>query len=235
VPNPITLDLALSRPSAVQPSPHVLEVAAMFGLGIDADRDIPIIPPINLTLAGGQLVFITGPSGSGKSSLLHLITQMVATRSDVRLIDMATTMPSTGGPSSDRPLVDCFDDLPLDRVLALLSLAGLNDAFVMLRKPSELSDGQRYRLRLARAMNLAGPDTPDAPDHSITLVLADEFGATLDRLTAAVIARNIRKWTKRNRHVCFVAATTHDDLLESLEPDVLIEKHLGSGIDVLSR
>ena len=67
------------------------------------------------------------------------------------------------------------------------------------------------------------------------LILADEFGATLDRLTAAVIARNIRKWTRRNRHICFIAATTHDDLLESLDPDVLIEKHLGSEIDVLSR
>ena len=66
------------------------------------------------------------------------------------------------------------------------------------------------------------------------MVLADEFGATLDRLTAQVIARNIRKWVTRSR-VCFVAATTHDDLLEALAPDTLIVQHPGRAIEVLER
>jgi hypothetical protein len=35
--------------------------------------------------------------------------------------------------------------------------------------------------------------------------------------------------------VCFICATTHDDLLEPLCPDVLIEKHLGTGITVAVR
>lgn len=48
-----------------------------------------------------------------------------------------------------RPLVDCIADLglSLQATLKLLSLTGLNDAFVMLRTPDELSEGQHYRLR----------------------------------------------------------------------------------------
>ncbi len=122
----------------------------------------------------------------------------------------------------DRPLVDAFD-LPLTRTTALLAAAGLGDAFVMLRKPSELSDGQRYRLRLAQAMHMAS----DSP----CVVLADEFGATLDRMTARIIAANVRKWAKRSR-CTFICATTHDDLLEQLNPHVLIYKGLGDAITV---
>ena len=56
------------------------------------------------------------------------------------------------------------------------------------------------------------------------------IGTTLG-VTAMVIAHNVRKWVSKS-DACFIAATTHDDLLESLAPDVLIEKHLGERMDV---
>lgn len=226
------LQLQHTVTTRVEPSPHVLRVAAMFGLGVDETRTISLISPTTLDLpgapCGGQVIFITGASGSGKSTLLRLIDQELRKRDDVWVIrfDDLPDLP-------DRPLVDCFGALLLEQVLQCLSLAGLNDAFVMLRKPSELSDGQRYRLQLAQA--IAAVQQCDEADGLLTVVLADEFGATLDRLTATVIARNIRKWTRRQKNICFIAATTHDDLLEPLEPDVLIEKHLGTGIEVHRR
>ncbi|MEX0777922.1 MAG: ATP-binding cassette domain-containing protein [Phycisphaeraceae bacterium] len=244
------LTLHHTLPTAVQPSPNVLRVAAMFGLGLDAQRRATIIPPTTLTLQGGQVVFITGASGGGKSTLLRLIADAATARHAkvIRFDELA--------PPADRPLIDGFADRPLEEVTALLSLAGLNDAWVMLRTPAELSDGQRYRLRLAHAIakvsnwpekldgaqrrlrfSEAGsnPTQPTAPP--LTLILADEFAATLDRLTAAIIARNVRRWTRRPqaRQVCFIAATTHDDLLEALEPDVLIEKHPGARIEIATR
>jgi hypothetical protein len=127
--------------------------------------------------------------------------------------------------------VDCFDGPPLEDVMHTLSLAGLNDAFVMLRRPGELSDGQRYRLRLAQTIAHVETKASDAP---LPVVLADEFGATLDRVTAAVIAHNLRKWVTRAR-CCFIAATTHDDLLEPLRPDVLVYKALGGGVTVMQK
>ncbi len=241
------LHLSLSRKTAVEPSLRVLRVAGMFGLGVEEDRKLTLIPPITLDLTPRQLIFITGPSGSGKSSLLALIDEAARGRDDACVIRF-DRLP----PLPDRPLVDCLDAwLPIDldesarlsRVLAHLSRAGLGDAFVMLRKPGELSDGQRYRLRLAQVMAMieshgtcpgarARSDSLASPE-ALTIVLADEFGATLDRLTAAVIARNVRKWTRTcATPVCFIAATTHDDLLEPLEPDVLVEKHLGERMEM---
>jgi len=212
--------------SAVDPSPNVLEVAAMFGLGIDQGKRIQLIPPAELELRPGQIVFVTGASGSGKSTILRLIAQHLDQHDDAYVLSF-DNLP----PIDDRPLVDCFPARPLDQVLRLLSLAGLNDAFVMLRKPSQLSDGQRYRLRLAQTMAIIENDVLPG---RLKVILADEFGATLDRATAKVIARNVRRWASAHR-ICFIAASTHDDLLEPLDPDTLIEKHLGELMDVLQR
>jgi ABC-type lipoprotein export system ATPase subunit len=271
MPDRLTFKLQLSRPASTSltPSPNVLAVAGMFGLSLDpppSDRSRPgaatpeltIIPPTTLTLRGGQVVFITGPSGGGKSSLLHLIhAALNAADPPVRTLRLD---PGAIQNVPDLPLIDTFPP-PLENALALLSLAGLSDAFVLLRRPSELSDGQRYRFALAHALsqippapapgipgtsrtsgnvsachgedpNHAGPSAPEVP---LTVLLADEFGATLDRLTAAVLARNLRRWTRRQAGVVFVAATTHEDLLEPLEPDILIEKHLGSTLTLLER
>ena len=222
------IELSHQLDTAVEPSPNVMQVAAMFGLGIDQQRRLQIISPLSLQLQAHQLIFITGPSGGGKSTLLRLIENAVTKQanSKVRLIrfDQLPPLP-------DRPLVDCLgdeQDLGLDEVMKLLSRAGLNDAFVMLRRANELSDGQRYRLRLAQSLAQV------RPEDELTIVLADEFASTLDRVTAKVIAHNVRKFANEFR-VCFVVATTHDDLLEPLNPDVLIQKQLGEGLELARR
>lgn len=214
------LTLQRSVSTAVTPSPRVLQTAAMFGLGVDESHTAHIVPQTALTLPdppASHLIFITGPSGSGKSTILQLITEQCKQDSITTIaFDKLPPLP-------DKPLVDVFD-LPIKKATALLAMAGLSDAFVMLRTPSQLSDGQRYRLRLAHAMHLA-QQTPRS------IILADEFGAALDRLTAAIIARNVRKWTQRNDTI-FICATTHDDLLAPLAPDVLIHKGLGDQITI---
>lgn len=224
------IHVELTLATTVDPSPNVLQVASMFGLGVDTAKQLAIVPPTDIDLEGGQVVFVTGPSGSGKSTLMRLIAESVDRRADTELISF-DQMPVP----SDKPLVDCISqqmpDAGLDEVLRILSMAGLNDAFVMLRKPKELSDGQRYRMRLAQLF----ATMRTTRSTGLSVIVVDEFGSTLDRITATVIARNIRKWTKRNPRVCFIAATTHDDLLEPLEPDVLIEKGFGDEIEIMIR
>lgn len=224
------LFLSLERPTHVQPSQRVLRVAGMFGLGVDETKRITIIPQAQLELRAGMVVFITGPSGGGKSSLLRLIAEAAAKEPGVCVISF-DALP----PLAEVPIVDALlpggDESMLPRVLELLSIVGLADAFVILRRPGELSDGQRYRLRLAQCIAACEHET-----ENLHLILADEFGATLDRITAMIIARNLRNWTRRSKvPVCFIAATTHDDLLEALEPDVLIEKGLGAAMEVAVR
>ena len=196
-----------------------MQTAAMFGLGVDDNRLIKIVPQCVIPLPQASVIFITGPSGSGKTTILRLLGEKAIEMGLIVIrFDELSDLP-------EKPLVDAFD-LPLEQVTALLALAGLGDAFVMLRKPSQLSDGQRYRLRLAQMFNIA-----DRSDSSC-IIIADEFGATLDRLTAKIIARNAHRWVSKTQHT-FIVATTHDDLLEALEPSVLVVKDLDENIEVL--
>src|SRR5206468_12943456 len=85
---------------------------------------------------------------------------------------------------------------------------GLSEARLRLRTPGELSEGQRYRFRLAFALASGAP-----------FIAADEFSATLDRTLAKVVAFNVRKLVTRTG-VGLLAATTHDDILDDLDPDL---------------
>jgi ABC-type ATPase with predicted acetyltransferase domain len=116
-------------------------------------------------------------------------------------------------------LVDALGEMPLGEALEHLARAGLADARVMLRRPEELSDGQRFRFALARFF--AG---------EWNVLLADEFCATLDRVTAKVVAHQLRKFVTRSaeggRARTAIVATTHEDLIEDLRPDVVIVRRL---------
>ncbi len=195
----------------------------MFGLGVDDTKRMTIVPDcdLELPLDTGGVVFITGPSGGGKSTLLRLIALACEEQGRPVLgFDSLATIP-------DASLVDLFD-APLEETMSLLAMTGLSDAFVMVRRPCELSDGQRYRLRLAMLIGEAKKNKHRA------VVIADEFGAALDRLTAKTISRNIGVWARRS-NTTFIGASTHDDLLEALEPQVLIWKGFGPDMEVLTR
>ena len=163
----------------------------MFGVSLDQQSEQAIIPPIDLTLCPGEVVFITGVSGGGKSTVLRLIEQAIRSEhaSDQAArpgIIAVTSLPAL----PDAALVDALarpegndaaapPSAALETVCRWLSLAGLNDAAVMLRRPCELSEGQRYRLHLAQAMAIA-----ERMNEPWCVMLADEYGSTLDRATS---------------------------------------------------
>ena len=90
----------------------------------------------------------------------------------------------------------------------------------MLRTPAELSDGQRYRFRLALGLS-----------KKPRWIVADEFTATLDRTLARVIAFNIRRLADRTG-TGFLLATTHEDVIEDLDPDVHVRCRLDGEVSV---
>lgn len=168
------------------------------------DLDIPVEP--------GQIVLFTGESGSGKSTLMRTLSQQLATQGDrLQLLDSER--------QTDRILVDLLDQ-PLQDSLQLLAACGLSEAHLMLRTPQELSDGQHYRFQLAQAIA-----------QQADWIVADEYTATLDRQLAKVISSNLRKLSDRTQ-TGFLLATTHDDIVDDLAPDVHVHCLLNGQISV---
>jgi len=184
----------------------------MFGLTVERLGDRGVSHICTVEINAGDIVYITGPSGSGKSVLLGELEQSVPASEKVNLSEIELP--------ADRCVVDCLKG-DLLKCLKVLSIAGLNDVFCILNQPANLSDGEKYRFRIAMA--LAGGKR---------FVFADEFCSGLDRITAAAIAYNIQKFAKR-AGVTFILASSHEDTLVDLSPDVLVVKQLSGLTEVI--
>lgn len=187
----------------VQRSPRILEVAEAFGIGLD-DKEFVVFDNLQLEVKKGDIVYITGQSGAGKSVLLRELERQFGERgyTTINLSDI------------ELPEVPLIDQIGKDTndAIRILSAAGINDAYLYARLPSQLSDGQRYRFRLAKAIE-TGADA----------WCADEFLAVLDRVAAKVIAFSLQK-VARAAGATVAVATTHGDMVDDLAPDVFVNK-----------
>jgi ABC-type ATPase with predicted acetyltransferase domain len=223
-------------PPDAGPSETMLRVAEMFGIGLDESYEVTLYDGLRLDVRPGDVVFVTGPSGGGKSVLVRRLEEAIraAAGPGARLVNLAAIDLPAG-----RPVIDLMRK-PLERALRVLSLAGLADAFSLLRTAAELSDGQRYRLRLARAVEALSPpqgafaspaEADGTPPPEWRVLVADEFCSTLDRLCARAVAYRVRRLAT-TEGVTVLAASAHDDLVEDLAPDVLVVKHAGDRVEV---
>jgi ABC-type ATPase with predicted acetyltransferase domain len=179
--------ISISYETGTEITPRTVEVADAFGLGIDQTRKFVLYDKVQLEINKDDIVYITGDSGSGKSVLLRWFQKTLG--------DKAVNIDKIRFPE-DQPLIETIGGTTSEG-LEMLSRVGLNDAFLFLRKYKELSDGQRYRYRLAKLIECKKQ-----------YWLMDEFCSTLDRDTAKIVAYNLQKLARKERRAV-LAATTH--------------------------
>lgn len=201
----------------------------------DHGRDVVACQGIDLEVRDGEFLGILGPSGSGKSSLLYLLSGLKVptsgqilyrgeslpempdtARSDVRLRDFGFVFqyPYLLGYLSAlenvrlaRPDVDLSAD-----ARGMLESLGLKEK--MHRLPHELSGGERQRVCVARAL-LGGPK----------VIFADEPTASLDHANGVQVVSLLNQFRQNGALVM----VTHDpsmlaeaDRIVRLESGVIV-------------
>lgn len=183
---------SIHRSSQIVQTPRVVQVGGIFDCPIGArderrwDVELPIEDrPWNIGL-------IVGPSGAGKSTILGELFQ-VPERS---IWDPAHSV------------LDAFPaEMPIKDVTGALSAVGFSSPPSWMRPYQTLSNGEQFRVDLARTLVEAEG-----------VAVVDEFTSVVDRTVAKVGSAAVAKFIRRADRQ-FVAAACHYDIIDWLQPD----------------
>ena len=199
------------------------------------DGKITLFNNLNIKIKQGDLVALVGPSGSGKSSLLHLLALLdEPTSGDVKINDIATKKFTNEKKDETRRknISIIFQDnnllndfTAIENVMMPLIIKGENlenarkKAQVILKAvkilersqhfPNELSGGEQQRVAIARALIA-----------ETNLILADEPTGNLDFKTSKEIFSYFLKLKKLKKTIIF--ATHNRELANRADYKLLI-------------
>jgi putative ABC transport system ATP-binding protein len=208
----------------------------------DGDSLVRAVNDVSISIADHQFIGILGPSGSGKSSLLYLLSGLrQPTAGEISLDDRVYSKMSKnervdlrrtefGFVFQQHFLINYLTSLEnvmvaapvqdkahLEQARAFLADLGLGDK--LHRFPYELSGGERQRVAIARAMI-----------HRPRVIFADEPTGLLDRRTGLQVMALLRGFRDQGS---LIAVTHNPEIL--MEADLIIRMRDGKITNVESQ
>ena len=183
----------------------MLEIAQRFNLGEEWKKPRQIVEILDLIIGEGQIIFITGGSGSGKTTVLQTIQECL----DGHFLDANKILPP-----AKMSVIDSFCNLSIQETLKLLNCACLIDPKALLCLTENLSVSEYRRLQLAITLSLRPK-----------IICIDNFCDGFDRICAAMLSSKVRQLATE-RNITFILTTSQDDILDDLKPDVTLIKHM---------
>lgn len=141
-----------------------------------------------------NILLICGKSGSGKSTLLKEIGTPPKLEYDYT-----------------KAVVSQFPNLDEEEVCDLLCGVGLSSVPTWLRKPQELSNGERARLDLCMSLYRS---------REAGIALIDEFSSVVNRDVAKSMSYALQRYV-RQKKLKVVICSCHFDIIEWLTPDYI--------------
>jgi len=208
----------------------------------DGEATLDAVRDVSISIEDHQFIGILGPSGSGKSSLLYLLSGLrQATTGEIYLDDraygkipanerVALRRTEFGFVFQQHFLINYLtalenvmvaapvqDKAHAEQAKALLADLGLGDK--LHRFPYELSGGERQRVAIARAMI-----------HRPRIIFADEPTGLLDRRTGLQVMALLRGYRE---HGSLIAVTHNPEILT--EADLVVTFREGQIASVKDR
>lgn len=221
----------MTAPAPIAPTAGViLQAEGVRKVYRSGDQDLEVLKGISVTMRQGETVAITGASGVGKSTLLHILGALdrpTEGRLQIRDVDVLALDDDERAGFRNRhvgfvfqfhnllpeftalenvmmpALIARCDDGKQDRARELLSLVGLHHRLE--HRPGELSGGECQRVAVARAL-IMQPE----------LVLADEPSGNLDHEASRRLHDLLRELA-RVEHQAILVMTHDRELAASLD------------------
>ena len=186
-----TIETPISRSMRARQMESAFDVPAQEKCTMHWNGDLPIEDE------SWNIGLIIGPSGCGKSSLLSHVfgAQKPLTWSAASVID------------------DFSSTLSIETITKACQSVGFNTIPAWLRPYAVLSNGERFRVDIARRML----ETP--ADETIVV---DEFTSVVDRQVAMISSHAVQKFVRCGKRK-MVVASCHYDIVDWLQPDWILE------------
>lgn len=222
-------------PQTAEPILRLENVSRVYQSG---STSLTVLDGVNLNIAPGEIIGLIGPSGSGKSSLLHAAGMLERPSSGEVWIDGLPGWDMTDGERTGirrnrigfvyqfhhlLPEFDAISNVALPALIAgrkrrdameegerLLGILGLADRIH--HQPAQLSGGEQQRVAIARAM-INNP----------ILILADEPTGNLDPDTSTVVFSALSDLVRKEGAAALIA--THNLELAKYMDRVMALEH----------